>query len=137
MSDIFVSYTRADKLRVERLVQVLERQGWSIWWDPNIQPGEKFREVIDKELKDAKCVIVVWSLKSLESNFVIDEAVEGDARGVLIQVLFDDVKMPMGFRQHQAARLIDWQGQTNHPDLVQLINSITAKISSPPKKKDA
>ena len=40
MADIFVSYARADKARVAPLVAALERQGWSVWWDPAIVPGQ-------------------------------------------------------------------------------------------------
>ena len=137
MSDIFVSYARADRDRIRPLVQVLEKQGWSVWWDPGIQPGDEFRAVIERELNAARCVVVIWSQTSVGRNFVIDEANEGLKRGVLIPVLFDEVEMPLGFRQHHAARLTDWSGQTNHPELAQLIASITTKIGASPKKQDS
>jgi tetratricopeptide (TPR) repeat protein len=42
LADIFVSYSRQDKARVQPLVAALQAEGWSIWWDPEIQPGEEF-----------------------------------------------------------------------------------------------
>jgi hypothetical protein len=39
MADVFVSYARGDKARVAPLVAVVEAQGWSVWWDPDIFPG--------------------------------------------------------------------------------------------------
>jgi hypothetical protein len=33
MSDIFISYAREDRPRVERLAAALEQCGWSVWWD--------------------------------------------------------------------------------------------------------
>ena len=39
MADVFVSYARSDKARVAPLVAVIEAQGWSVWWDPDILPA--------------------------------------------------------------------------------------------------
>ena len=50
MADIFVSYSRQDKARVAPLVAALEAEGWSVWWDPEIAPGQDFDRQITKEL---------------------------------------------------------------------------------------
>ena len=46
MSDIFISYARADKDRAEHLAEAFSRQGWSVWWDREIPPGKSFDETI-------------------------------------------------------------------------------------------
>ena len=51
MADIFVSYARSDKARVAPLVAALEAQGWSVWWDPEITPGDEFDALIGVELE--------------------------------------------------------------------------------------
>ena len=33
MSDIFISYAKEDKEKAGLLAEVLEEQGWSVWWD--------------------------------------------------------------------------------------------------------
>lgn len=38
MADVFVSYARSDKARVAPLVAAIEAQGWSVWWDPDLDP---------------------------------------------------------------------------------------------------
>ena len=41
--DIFLSYSSKDRGRIESLVQALEGQGWSVFWDrQHILPGEAF-----------------------------------------------------------------------------------------------
>jgi len=50
MADVFVSYARADKTRVAPLVAAIESKGWSVWWDPEITPGQEFDDKIDAEL---------------------------------------------------------------------------------------
>jgi hypothetical protein len=71
MSDIFISYARADKERAELLAEVFSRQGWSVWWDREIPPGKSFDETIETALNSARCVIVLWS-KSLFKVFSFD-----------------------------------------------------------------
>jgi len=34
--DIFISYSSEDLERIQPIIQVLERRGWSVWWDEDI-----------------------------------------------------------------------------------------------------
>ena len=70
MADIFVSYSREDKGKVAPLVKALEGQGWSVWWDPEITPGDDFEALISQELGNARSVIVVWTPNSVGSRWV-------------------------------------------------------------------
>ena len=69
MADIFISYARSDRPRAKALAEVLQELGYEVWWDLEIVPGERFSKVIDKELEEAKCVIVLWSKISVESDW--------------------------------------------------------------------
>ena len=70
MSEIFVSYAREDRDRVETLVESLEQQGFSIWWDREIVPGDSFDELIDTQIGEAQVVLVVWTKSSIDSRWV-------------------------------------------------------------------
>ncbi|MFN0121810.1 MAG: TIR domain-containing protein, partial [Blastocatellia bacterium] len=50
MADIFVSYKREDKERIRGLVDALEQQGWSVFWDRQLEPHTGFRKVIAENL---------------------------------------------------------------------------------------
>ena len=76
-TDIFISYAREDRSRVKPLAQLLQAEGWSVWWDPEIPVGLSFDDVIDKALDAARCVIVVWTETSRGSRWVKTEAEEG------------------------------------------------------------
>ena len=54
--------------------------------------------VIEHELKQAHCVIVLWSRISVESEWVIDEAEWAQEHGRLVLVLIDDVETPTGLQ---------------------------------------
>ena len=117
LSDIFISYSRSDRATAQTLANALQRENWSVWWDPKIPPGKAFDEVIDQALEKAKCVIVLWSKASVKSRWVKAEAAEGNRRGILLPALIeDDAKIPLEFRYTQASRLTDWRGEAEHTE---------------------
>ena len=98
MTDIFISYAREDRAQAAELAQLLEENGYIVWWDWNLVGGDPFRAVIGKKLKDAKKVIVLWSDHSINSSFVIDEAQEAKDEAKLLPIVIDNSRPPLGFR---------------------------------------
>jgi hypothetical protein len=125
MADIFLSYSSRDKERITPLVQIFEQQGWSVWWDYKIRVGTEFDEIIEAEIIASRCVVVIWSNASVQSHWVKSEADEGRKRGILAPVLIDNVDIPLGFRRIEAANLTDWQRETEHAELILLLQGIT------------
>lgn len=138
MSDIFLSYKSEDRERAKSIAVILEQQDFSVWWDRDIPIGRSVDQFIVEKLYEANCVIVLWSRKSVESDWVKDEADEGKKRGILFPVLIDDVDIPLGFRRIQTARLIDWKGELSHPDFERLLKSVAEKLGKTkvPEEKD-
>jgi len=112
MADVFVSHKAEDRRRVRSLVTALEKDGFSVWWDAHLGPGQEWREQIAHELDAAKCVVVAWSKTSVGpgGRFVRDEAGRALRRGVYVPVKLDDVQPPLGFGETQAVSLIGWSG---------------------------
>ncbi|HEX5961879.1 MAG TPA: TIR domain-containing protein [Rhodanobacteraceae bacterium] len=108
MADVFVSYARADKARVAPLVAAIEARGWSVWWDPDISPGQEFDDQIDAELMSAKAVVVVWTPTSVVSRWVRGEARDAADRGVLVPVRFEQARLPIDVRAIHTTDLDDW-----------------------------
>ena len=131
MADIFISYAREDHERVHRLANVLEGKGYSVWWDREIAPGETFASVIERELHGAKCVFAIWSSRSIDSQWVRDEASEAARLGTLIPVTVDGVLPPLGFRQVQAADLTAWYGTGSNSDegLLHLLSAVRQRVA--------
>ena len=124
MADAFLSYKREDVHRAKPLVEALEDDGWTVFWDPQILSGDLWEAVLKKELDAASCVVVLWSRRSVQSEWVLREARTGLARGVLIPVLIEDVELPEEFRRVQATNLASWHGARDAPALQQLLRVI-------------
>ncbi len=131
MSDIFISYNHEDRLRAEMFAKALEGRGWSIFWDRTIPIGKTWRETIGRELSEARCVIVLWSNTSVESEWVREEADDARQRRVLVPVRIDDIQPPMGFRGIQTADLVNWNAGETTPAFDRLIADIGALIEAP------
>ncbi len=111
--DVFISYSREDRAKVEKIANALGQKGLHVWWDPKIKTGAGFRQEISEALSSTRSVIVIWSRHSVASRFVADEADEGAARDILFPALIDNVDIPLGFRQIQTADLTHWRGNVN------------------------
>lgn len=129
MADVFISYHRDDVARAEPIAIALREWGWSVWWDRNMRAGPSFRRVIAEELERAKCVVVLWSSRSIDSDWVCEEADEARQRGILVPVLLDPVRPPLGFRQNQTANLVGWNGVGQHAELDVLRDGITHHVA--------
>jgi hypothetical protein len=136
MSDIFISYANEDRPWAQMFARALEARGWSIFWDQTIPFGNTWRNTIERELKEARCVIVLWSKTSIESEWVRDEADDAKQRRVLVPVRIDDIQPPFGFRNIQTADLTDWRATNPTAAFDRLTADIAARIGSPSKQTD-
>jgi hypothetical protein len=126
--DVFISYAREDKPSAVLMAQALEREGISVWWDRNISIGKSYDQVIEEALNSAKCIVVLWSRQSVVSDWVKDEAEEGNRRGVLVPASIEDVKVPLGFRRLQTVNLVGWKGDNNHPEFREVLSAVKSHL---------
>ena len=129
MASIFLSYSREDAAKADRIAHALEAAGHQVWWDRRIGAGSRFSKEIDAALKSADLVVVLWSKASVDSAWVQDEAADGRDSGRLVPVLIDPVSPPLGFRQYQSIDLARRRGSNAAGPLLE---AIAAKAGQPP-----
>ena len=131
MAKVFLSYSREDVAAAKELAACIDRAGHQVWWDRQIEGGSRFTAEIDRELKGADAVVVIWTKSSVESPWVQDEAAEGRDTGRLVPVLLGAEKPPLGFRQFQSIDFGNWSGEGDPPALEALIRAIAQKGKEP------
>ncbi|MFT3723190.1 MAG: SUMF1/EgtB/PvdO family nonheme iron enzyme [Hyphomonadaceae bacterium] len=115
MADIFLSYNREDQAKAKIIAKALADQGFDVWWDTVLRAGQTYDEVTERQLHEAKAVVVLWSSRSVKSKWVRAEATLGDRKSALIPVMIEPCDRPIMFELIQTADLTAWSGDTSDP----------------------
>jgi len=110
--DIFISYSREDRPTARQFASCLADEGFTVWWDNALHSGETFDEVIEKQLRESKAVVVLWSPRSVASRWVRAEATLADRRNKLCPAIIEACDRPIVFELTHTADLSDWTGET-------------------------
>lgn len=111
--DIFISYGREERPAARHFAESFAREGFTVWWDAVLRSGQTFDEVIERELRAAKAVVVLWSPRSVASRWVRAEATMADRDNKLVPVIIEACNLPIVFQMTHAADLSDWTGDTS------------------------
>jgi hypothetical protein len=95
-SDLFLSYSRADRPLAEQFVRTAAARGVNVWYDEDIEGGRDWRERIVAALGSAKALVILFSEHSNDSRQLIKElAVADNMRKQVIPVLISNCE-PQG-----------------------------------------
>ena len=130
MADIFVSYATGNRRKISVLTGLFESLGWQVWWDQELRAGAEWSEEIQREVEDAKCVVVAWSRTAVVSEWVNREATIGLENNKLVPILLEPVSPPAEFAHIHAARLTAWAGGAEAPELGRLLHQVAEKLGS-------
>lgn len=134
---MFVSYARSDEALARRIARALGRAGLEVWWDADLPAHRAYSEVIERNLAEAKAVLVLWSKSAAESQWVRAEADFARNAGKLVQAQLDGTLPPMPFNQIQCADLKGWRGSVGHRGWSKLQGSVQALVSGEETPKPA
>ena len=129
MSEVFISYSRQDQPIAEAIAANLARRGIEVWWDRDLLGGEDYRKKTAGIIARAAAAIVLWSRRSVESEWVIGEASAARERKILIPVNIDGAPPPLDFRPLNTIDLSQWIPGDRLPDM--LVKAICEKTGRP------
>ena len=129
MTQVFISYARADQAVARRAALALQKGGFDVWWDADLPAHRAYSDVIEKHLEEAKAVVVLWSLSSTKSEWVRAEADFARSHHKLVQASLDGNLPPIPFNQIQCADLKGWRGSSAHGGWTKLKQSVAALVS--------
>ena len=110
MAEVFVSYSRANRDRIDGLSDALETSGYSVWWDRSLTAGADYAMVIEEQIDAAPCVVVAWSQTARQSLWVRAEANEALDAGKLVQINLDNARLPLPFTMLHFLDFSGWSG---------------------------
>ena len=110
MADVFISYKREDKHLAEDTITRLKEAGFSVWYDERINPHSSWDATIEAEISAAKAVVVLWTQRSVASEWVRTEADYAKEHGKMIPVKLEACAVPLAYRRTQTADLSNWDG---------------------------
>jgi formylglycine-generating enzyme required for sulfatase activity len=132
VADVFVSYKREDNAIAGRVVTALQESGVSVWWDDGITPRQAWDTEIELAISAASTVVVLWSPRSVVSDWVRTEAHYGKDRGKLVPVIVEPCNIPIAFTLTQTVNLANWNGNRDDRQWRKLLTWITDLISTKP-----
>ena len=97
MADIFVSHKKDDFQIADRFVSALRAEGFNVWWDDSLTPKDAWDATIEHQLALASVVVVLWTARSVNSDWVRTEAHYGQDRGKLVPVKMEACTIPIAF----------------------------------------
>jgi hypothetical protein len=127
-SDIFISYSREERPAARHFAESFAREGFSVWWDAVLRSGQTFDEEIERALRAAKAVVVLWSPRSVSSRWVRAEATLADRGNKLVPVIIERCDLPIIFELTHAADLANWAGDTSDSRWQTLVSDLRRMV---------
>jgi hypothetical protein len=124
MVDVFISYKSEDREGANKINTLLRSAGYSTWWDSSLQAGQQYNDEIDKNLREAKAAVVIWSKRGWGSKWVKEEALFARDRDKLLPVRIDDVEIGVPFYSLQTLDFQGWDGNSTSRAATVLIDSL-------------
>src|ERR1700722_20519736 len=109
--DVFISYKKEDIGYATRFAAALREAGLSCWWDDDLNPREAWDATIEREIAAAAAVLVLWSPRSVVSDWVRTEAHYAQDRGKLVPAKNEECSVPIAFMLNQTVPLTTWSSE--------------------------
>ncbi|MBN8844532.1 MAG: toll/interleukin-1 receptor domain-containing protein [Sphingomonadales bacterium] len=131
MTDVFISYKRKERPRCVAIYNALVDLKLSVWFDAHIEPGTDFDREIEREVRGAKAVLVLWSSLAADSDWIRAEARTGRQNERLVAARLDDCLPPLEFASVQAVDLFDRRDFQSGEGWRQIVSRIGRLIGRP------
>lgn len=131
MADVFISYSRKDRERCNAIREALDQLEINVWSDTGIGAGSAFDREIERQIEEARALLVLWSKDSVESDWVRNEARTGKVRDSLVAVQIDACELPLEFHSIQAELLPEDSQGSAHTTWLNLLDRLGNILDRP------
>ena len=122
---LFVSYCHADAAQVFPIIERLAIEGFHVWYDNGVHPGEEWPETIARHMIDAKVCVAMISAAAAESHHCRNELTFAVSNSMpLLSIMLEDFSMPLGMQlQLSNSRYIRKYEETDEAFYAELLGS--------------
>ncbi len=113
--DVFISYSHLNLNEAATLETYLRKSGLSVWRDDRLLVGRAFPIDIERALRSARRVLVIWSEHSVKSKWVVAEATLAAYMCKLVPIIIDRCQIPRGLHKLNAMSFV---GRSVHSEAV-------------------
>ena len=132
VAEVFISYKSERRPAAEHMAAVLERYGYSVWFDHQLIKGQDFGMQIDRKVRAAKALVVLWCSRSVTSRWVAEEVDLAHTLGILVPLKIEPCELPVGFRRQDYINLVEWDGAPRSHQLDPLLDALEQKVGRAP-----
>lgn len=122
--DIFLSYKREERPRVEAIAGALRDLKFNVWFDARLVSGRAFDDEINLQIRTARAVLVCWSAAAVGSEWVRAEATIGRQRGVLRACMLENCELTPPFNLVHAEDLTSGALDGSNVGWVRLVDQL-------------
>lgn len=134
--DVFISYRRAQRSKVELIKDRLEALGLRVFFDVDgIDGGASFPSVIDANLRAAKAIVACWSplyfQQRANPDWCMIESRFGLAQQKLVPIVierFASDAPPVEMHNVNFFDLSDWRGEDQHEDWQRTLRTLSRRL---------
>lgn len=132
MADIFISYKSERRAAAEHLARILELNGFTVWFDYGLMSGKDFSRQIEREIRAARAVVVLWCTRSIQSEWVLEEAHLAKRQEKIVPCFIEKVDPPLGFGLLDTIDLSGWDGSPGSNALFRLWDELHRILARDP-----
>lgn len=123
--DVFISYKREERHLADQVAKALEGAGYSQVTDLNLSNGVHFGDAIDRMIRSARIVLVLWTKSSVSSDWVKNEARLGAELNTYLGVQIEQIQLPVDLKFRQNLNIA---GVQRSLALSQIVGAVAEKI---------
>lgn len=132
MTDLYITYGLRETLWVNKLVSILDSEGYTICWEHAVAPGADVRtDESIQALNNAKCVLAVWSETAVDDHWVLSDAERAVDQEKLLSVVAKSAVIPSVFRESETVFMQGWDAQNKDDELYGKLLAGIGKFVSP------
>ena len=133
MAEIFISYKSERRKAAAHLAKILERYGYTVWFDYHLVKGDDFADEIDQRIREAKALVVLWCKLAVQSVWVRREAALAAKLKILAPAKIEPCELRVDFDSEDYTDLSDWNGAPVDHKLYPLLDGIAHRVGRPPR----